>query len=462
MATADDYFAQSQLTDEDRRAAAIRALMMASAAAFATNDGRPMGSVLGATMFSGLRGYDDSLGAAHHGRMDQLATRKQAMELAQADKRIADQQALGDAMREAASGGAAPGGAPVGGQGPSYAAEAGAAMPAQKRDPREQQRRMLQATIDNLVAKGAGHMVGPLQEQLAKLEPEINTIKVGVDPATGQRVQIKVFKDGTEQVSPFAPDREKLHFTDNGQQTGIGIDPFSGEVKTAGVQRTMTPGEVDSSARGRESLNLQRDQFNRGRVQYDADRGGTVNLDTGVLNPVTQGGQPVPPKMAEKQKGELLALDKQMAQVQGALEAVKSVPDAFGAKRGAATMAGSIPETIAGRFDSPPQREARAYVFNVVSAVINERAGAAQSKQELARLRSFLPGEMDSSEQIQNKLEGFQKYLGDSRTAVSQPITAAGPKAVEAKATGPKPGDVEDGYVFLGGNAGDKRNWKRQ
>jgi hypothetical protein len=55
----------------------------------------------------------------------------------------------------------------------------------------------------------------------------------------------------------------------------------------------------------------------------------------------------------------------------------------------------------------------------VVSKVINERAGAAQSVQELSRLRSFLPAEMDSAKQIQDKLTAFETYLKDSRKAYS-------------------------------------------
>ena len=133
---------------------------------------------------------------------------------------------------------------------------------------------------------------------------------------------------------------------------------------------------------------------------------------------------PVPgltPKLTEAQKKELSTIEAQEKTVQGALDAVKKTPTAFGMARGAATMSGSIPETIAGRFDSPAQREARSYVYNVVSKVINERAGAAQSAQELARLRSFLPAEMDSADQITSKLNAFQTYLKDQREGWAKP-----------------------------------------
>jgi hypothetical protein len=99
--------------------------------------------------------------------------------------------------------------------------------------------------------------------------------------------------------------------------------------------------------------------------------------------------------------------------VDGALEAVDKTPSAFSMGRGMATMAGPIPESVAGRFDNDAERQARSYVFNNVSKVINERAGAAQSAQELARLRSFLPAETDNADQIKSKLKAFKTYLSD-------------------------------------------------
>jgi hypothetical protein len=127
-----------------------------------------------------------------------------------------------------------------------------------------------------------------------------------------------------------------------------------------------------------------------------------------------EGYQPKPPEHTRK---ELDSIDAQLGIVAGARKAAEETPSAFGMKRGAATMAGAVTESIAGRFDSPKEREARSYVYNVVSKVINERAGAAQSVQELSRLRSFLPAEMDGPKQIQDKLKAFETYLHDSRKA---------------------------------------------
>lgn len=203
----------------------------------------------------------------------------------------------------------------------------------------------------------------------------------------------------------------------------------------------------------RDRLALDRDQP---RGVFDTERGVVVDLRNATARPVTL-AQPAPgnpmapggasvmappaggeqaaasqppaqaptqaptvlgPKLTEAQKKELMSIDQQEKTIDGALAAVAKSPTAFSMMRGMATMAGSLPETVAGRLDTPEQRQARAYVFNVVSKVINERAGAAQSAQELARLRAFLPAEADSADQVRDKLNGFKQYLKDLRSGV--------------------------------------------
>ena len=132
------------------------------------------------------------------------------------------------------------------------------------------------------------------------------------------------------------------------------------------------------------------------------------------------------PKMSESQKKEVQGLDAQIAIMDRALSEVKKTPKAFSFARGASTLAGGIAESVAGRFQSPEEQQTRAFIFNVASKAINERAGAAQSAQELARLRSFLPAETDSAEQVQNKLTSFKRYLQEQRDVYGAPIRNSG------------------------------------
>jgi len=117
------------------------------------------------------------------------------------------------------------------------------------------------------------------------------------------------------------------------------------------------------------------------------------------------GFQPLTAKPSEAVGKEQMSINQQKATVQGALDAVKSTPDAFG------WVTGNMPESARARLASSDENEARAFVFNVVSGVIKERAGTAQSAGEAATLARFLPAEGDNAKVIEDKLTGFQKYL---------------------------------------------------
>lgn len=173
-----------------------------------------------------------------------------------------------------------------------------------------------------------------------------------------------------------------------------------------------------------------------GQVVETANGPMLVNTRTGQAQPVMgAGGQPIAPKLNAEQSKDITSINQQIATIDGALKAVKETPSAFSFKRGAAQ---DLPggETIAGRFDKPEEAAARAYVFNNVSAVIKERAGTAQSAQELQRLNTFMPGPKDNAQQIENKFNGFKTYLKDLEKGTranpnlpSQPETPQAPQA---------------------------------
>lgn len=170
-----------------------------------------------------------------------------------------------------------------------------------------------------------------------------------------------------------------------------------------------------------------------GQVVETANGPMLVNTRTGQAQPVMgAGGQPIAPKLTPEQTKDITSINQQFSTINGALDAVKATPNAFSFKRG---LAQDLPagETLAGRMDKPEEAAARAYVYNNVSAVIKERAGTAQSAQELQRLNSFMPGPKDNATQIENKLNGFKTYLKDlekgTRANPNIPIESQAPKA---------------------------------
>lgn len=153
-----------------------------------------------------------------------------------------------------------------------------------------------------------------------------------------------------------------------------------------------------------------------GQVVETANGPMLINTRTGQGQPIMgPGNQPLAPKLTAEQNKDITSINQQSATINGALEAVKGSPGAFTFGRG---FAQNMPagESLVGRLDTPENAQARAYVFNNVSAVIKERAGTAQSAQELQRINSFMPAVTDNAKQIENKLNGFKLYLKDLET----------------------------------------------
>jgi hypothetical protein len=256
---------------------------------------------------------------------------------------------------------------------------------------------------------------------------------VVTDEATGKRVLVKIFKDGTHEVlRDLGPDKPKLNFTNAGGRAGVGQDPFTGAEVSPGVPMTQSPDNKASTAVSWANYNLAKQREAREAASEKRGPGGTVDTERGiVIDPrsataraVTLDGKPLGQKPSASARKEVEEIDAQLASIAGAKSAAKETPSAFGFWRGVATRMGANAEALVGATDSEAETIARSYVFNNVSKIINERAGAAQSVQELARLRSFLPAESDRPDKIVQKLEAFERYLRDRRGGYGA-VTAA-------------------------------------
>jgi hypothetical protein len=267
------------------------------------------------------------------------------------------------------------------------------------------------AVADKLEQNGLIDQAQKYRDMAEKFRPKLKDEQTRLQ--NGKPVVVRNYEDGSTEVSPFDPTAKVNYLNTGGQQ--VGINEYTGMPTGNGLKNTMTPGEVASNATARAGQAQTEAHFQAGGNQYDPERGVLVNTRTGNASPVTQGGAPIPARVSDSVKNELAKIDSEAGIINGAIKAVEKTPSAFGFQRGAATLAGTLPESIAGRMDSSDERQSRAYLFNTVSKVINERAGAAQSAQELARLRSFLPGETDSAPQIVDKMKSYQSYLKEKR-----------------------------------------------
>lgn len=264
------------------------------------------------------------------------------------------------------------------------------------------------------------------------------------DPRERQRILAEQARTPEQLADAYKPKMEKV---DDGQTIRhVDVNPLTGG-QQAPVQRQMTPGEVASNRIAAGNLAVSQDNLavNQGRLRLDQEAPRGTPLDTAngpvlvdprsaTARPITDAtGKPVPAKLPESARKEIDSLDAQAAAVQSALDSVRQTPSAFSMQRGLATLGGTISESVAGRMDSEGEQKARAFVFNNVSKIINERAGAAQSAQELARLRSFLPAETDNDKQVTAKLQAFQEYLRVQRDTFSTPVNQRQPGATQAQ-----------------------------
>lgn len=215
------------------------------------------------------------------------------------------------------------------------------------------------------------------------------------------------------------------------KQRGYDLDVRK-QSETERNNRTQNSISAGNLAVSRERLAFDK-QSPRGVL--DPERGLLVDPRTGEARPVTMGGQPVGMKVAPEARKELLSINQQRAAINGAIVAAEKAPSAFGFWRG---LAGGLPggESIAGRMETMDETQARAYVFNNVSRIINERAGTAQSAQELARLNQFLPSATDGKTQIVNKLKGFNTYLDDMERGTRTPTSPGAAPANTGAASG--------------------------
>lgn len=315
----------------------------------------------------------------------------------------------------------------------------------------------LSQTRDIIAGIGSDADMAFAKEQMMRLHgPEVVAQMPFFQQPFDRERQRQAVMTAEQLVTALTPKIEKVQIDNGGVITTemVDINPFTNPgVRNMKIvtQKVESPDAKLADKRAREEGDKNRgvtirgqnmtddrarDAAERADWTYDAERGLMVNKRTAATRPVTQadGVTPIDPKLSETQKKELAGIDAQVGTIRGALQAVEKTPSAFSLPRGAATMAGPMAETVAGRFDSDDERQARSYVFNVVSKAINERAGAAQSAQELARLRSFLPAEADNAEQIKSKLNGYLAYLGEQRAAWAKPQSATPPEVPKPKA----------------------------
>ena len=144
--------------------------------------------------------------------------------------------------------------------------------------------------------KGALEESFNMEERAAKLLPESAGIEQVTDPS-GKRILVQRFKDGTIAPLQYGPKPDALHFVNTGDRVGVGVDPFSGEMRSPGLAATMSP-EQQFSANAR----IAELGINRAKAAYEGVPGlpgipGLPMMGVGRPSPAPQPPQ-LPPSIA--------------------------------------------------------------------------------------------------------------------------------------------------------------------
>lgn len=156
-----------------------------------------------------------------------------------------------------------------------------------------------------------------------------------------------------------------------------------------------------------------------GEVSLPGAPGAGPSGAPGAPTPILRPGAP-----SGGDEKELTAVATGSAAAKMAIKAATEHPDAFGPLKGLPDMmgqgvGGSVARYVRDNKNlTPDQIAARSIIYNNVSAIIKERAGTAQSAQELKRLQGFLPSEMDDAPAILAKMKAFDQYLTEKGIAV--------------------------------------------
>lgn len=256
-----------------------------------------------------------------------------------------------------------------------------------------------------------------LYDSAAKWMPEVHKIDIGMQD--GRPVNVVTYKDGSQQVSPFAP-TPKTHYLDAGGSV-LPIDEYTGQQRGAAFAKSMTPGEQASNAVARGNLQVSRDRLalDQTAPQYMQTEQGIVALPkrpgAGSITAQTvagPNGEPLTAPLKQIPSSANTAIQSNLQNLQRAQDALalvrgQNVGTATG-DRSATGWKGYLPNSMLNRMD-PAGVDARAAIADLGSLTIHDRSGAAVTAAEFPRLAPFIPQPTDDAATVEKKLQRFQE-----------------------------------------------------
>lgn len=424
-----DYVASLEPSAADREQA--RGMAMWNAAAALIGGGPNRGRNIAQAMLGASQGYQTGLEQARRKRLADLHSLNMAQTMQEKEREIRQAADMRGLLNSA---------------GTSIDQEARSVGPVQPYggDVREKRRMLLERAAELAQAKGDQVSAARFLADADKLRDEwdVTPRKVMRD---GKAVLIQTSKSGKERVMGYQPEPEKLHFGDTGGRAAVGFDPITGAPVTQGMPKTMTPGEIAANARSVES-----NAIAAGNRAAEMDRKGREDVDAlrkefSGLPQVKAFAESVPYINAARKAPDTPAGD--FALIYGVGKILDPSSVVREGEMNLVIRSGSPAQRVEGflrqlRGKGRLTPEMRAQLSEMLNQAVGERQGqyeaAKESFTEIAKSRGYDPAKV---------------FVGQQE--VVKPKETKNPKA-------PAIGVIEDGFVFMGGDPSNPKNWKKQ
>lgn len=325
---------------------------------------------------------------------------------------------------------------------------------------------------DMLTSKGYGDKAQSYYDQAAKLAPKVKDWKQVI--VNGKVKYQPLFEDGTSGDPMDNEAATELHFADNGTNTGIGINKFTGAPITQGVKKGYTPGDMVSmrgqnmvDARSREqnaeSMALRRDtmmQGNKPPAGYRQTQDG--NLEAIPGGPADLKAQALAGNKAAGASDVDLAISSlrdaydRLDEGGGITSTGKNALQNTGAYL-SSSGAGQVVGKMLGTNNQSARNDIAMTRPALLAALMKATGMSAKQMDSNAELKLWLSTATDPTLDVESNRRALakieKKYLPGG--------TGDTPKPPAAPNARPKFGTVQGGYMFMGGDPANPASWKK-
>jgi len=283
-------------------------------------------------------------------------------------------------------------------------------------------------------------VIGPFLQRFGSLEEGVS--RIPTDPAGFEQWRMGVGSNVDKMASHALQQ----------QEFGLKQNQFGETVRHNKSTEGTAAGQL-SVARQRLTLDQQAP-----KGQYDAERGVLVDPRTGEARPVTMDGQPLgaKDKPLNDSQSKALLFGSRMQAANKVLADLEKTGTSASVPGSRTPIIGGIISAAQGANQQSLDQAKRDFM----TAILRRESGASISPTEFDTAdKQYFPQIGDSKQVIAQK--AANRKLAIDGVLIEVPEKARGSLSNPSQQSGPKPGAVEDGHRFKGGDPSNPSNWEK-